>query len=85
MQSGAVIWLPEIGQAALNHIGPKVVPALEQELAAIIGTQAGPACMVATLAPGVVAACIPRKIDAATLGVGVQCDAARHQHLLVAR
>ena len=61
-------------QAALQRIGPKVVPALEQELAAIIVTQAGPSSMVATLAPGVVAACIPRKLDAPRLGIGVQCD-----------
>ena len=61
-------------QAALGRIGPKVVGALEQELAAIIGTQVGPAALVTRLAPGVVGACVPRKINAPELGVAVQCE-----------
>ena len=61
-------------QHSLSSIGPQVVTALEQELAAIIATQAGPSALVTRLADGVVAACIPRKIVAARLGVQVQCD-----------
>ncbi|HZO15644.1 MAG TPA: serine/threonine-protein kinase, partial [Polyangiaceae bacterium] len=37
-------------QAALGRIGPKVIPALEQELAAIISTQVGPSALVTRLA-----------------------------------
>src|SRR5690606_34171446 len=61
-------------QAALRRIGPKVVGALEQELAAIVATQVGPTALVTRLAGGVIAACVPRKIDAASLGVNVQCE-----------
>jgi serine/threonine protein kinase len=61
-------------QAALAKIGPKVVPALEQELGAVITTQVGPTALVSRLATGVLAACVPRKIDAAQLGVAVQCE-----------
>jgi serine/threonine protein kinase len=61
-------------QAALARIGPKVVPALEQELGAVITTQVGPTALVSRLAPGVLAACVPRKFDAAQLGVAVQCE-----------
>jgi len=61
-------------QAALTRISPTVVPALEQELAAVIGTQVGPAGMITKFAAGVVAACVPRKVDASTLGVAVQCE-----------
>jgi hypothetical protein len=61
-------------QAALQSIGPQVVGALEQELAAIIATQVGPAAMVTRLAAGVIGACVPRKIGAAELGVAVQCE-----------
>ncbi len=61
-------------QAALGRIGPQVIGALEQELAAIIKTQVGPAASLARLAPGVIGACVPRKIAAAALGVEVQCE-----------
>ncbi len=61
-------------QAALSRIGPTVVTALEQELAAVISTQVGPSALVTKLASGVVAACVPRKVDAAELGVAVQCE-----------
>src|SRR5690606_2104139 len=61
-------------QAALRRIGPKVVGALEQELAAIVATQVGPSALVTRMADGVIAACVPRKIDAAGLGVNVQCE-----------
>jgi hypothetical protein len=61
-------------QAALNLIGPKVVPALEQELAAIIATRVGPAAKITRLAAGVIGACVPRKVDASELGVDVQCE-----------
>jgi tRNA A-37 threonylcarbamoyl transferase component Bud32 len=61
-------------QAALARIGPKVVGALEHELAAIISTQVGPAAMVTRLAPGIIGACLPRKLDAPGVGVAVQCE-----------
>ncbi|RLB63979.1 MAG: hypothetical protein DRI90_05705 [Deltaproteobacteria bacterium] len=61
-------------QEALGRVGPKVVAALEHELAAIIATQVGPSAMVTSLAPGVMGACVPRKLNAGKLGVGVQCD-----------
>jgi hypothetical protein len=50
------------------------VGALEQELAAVVQTTVGPSAMVTRLAPGVVGASLPRKIDAVQLGVAVQCD-----------
>jgi serine/threonine protein kinase len=61
-------------QSALERIGPSVVGALEQELAAVIASAIGPSAMVTKLAPGVIASCIPRKLDAASLGVQVQCE-----------
>ncbi len=61
-------------QAALSEIGPTVIDALERELAALITTQVGPAALVTRMAPGVVAACVPRKLDAPELGVAVQCE-----------
>jgi len=61
-------------QAALGRIGPKVIPALEQELAAIISTQVGPSALVTRLAPGIVGACVARKVDPSELGVAVQCE-----------
>ncbi|MBW2453766.1 MAG: protein kinase [Deltaproteobacteria bacterium] len=61
-------------QEALSQVGPKVVAALEHELAAIIATQVGPAAMVTSLAPGVMGACVPRKLNAGKLGVAVQCE-----------
>lgn len=61
-------------QASLNGIGPKVVPALEQELAAIIATRVGPVAKITRLAAGVIGACVPRKVDAPELGVDVQCE-----------
>jgi serine/threonine protein kinase len=61
-------------QAALSRIGPRVVGALEQEMAAIIQTRVGPAATVSCLAPGVIGASVPRKIDAPQLGVDVQCE-----------
>ncbi len=61
-------------QAALKLIGPKVVPALEQELAAIIATRVGPSAKITCLADGVIGACVSRKVDAAALGVDVQCE-----------
>ena len=51
-----------------------MIPALEQELAAVIATRVGPAAKVTRLATGVIGACIPRKVDAAHLGVDVQCE-----------
>jgi len=61
-------------QAALSRIGPKVVGALEQELAAMVSSQVGPSAMVAKLGDGVLGVSFPRKIDAAELGVQVQCE-----------
>ncbi|MCC6525344.1 MAG: protein kinase [Polyangiaceae bacterium] len=61
-------------QNALLQIGASVVSALEQELAAVIATQVGPQALVTRLAPGVVGACVPRKIVASELGVAVQCE-----------
>ncbi|MBM4358219.1 MAG: serine/threonine protein kinase [Deltaproteobacteria bacterium] len=61
-------------QSSLDQVGPQVVSGLEQELAAVIGSAAGPSATVARLAPGVVGATIPRKLDATRLGVQIQCE-----------
>ncbi|MBI4700452.1 MAG: serine/threonine protein kinase [Deltaproteobacteria bacterium] len=61
-------------QGPLRAIGPAVIDALEQELAAVVSTQVGPSALVSRLAPGVLGASVPRKLDAATLGVSVQCE-----------
>ncbi len=61
-------------QAALRAIGPKVIGALEQELAAILATQIGPTAAISRLAAGVIGVSLPRKIDAASIGVQVQCE-----------
>lgn len=61
-------------QKALEGVGPHVVPALEKELAAVVATHGGQAALVAVLAPGVVGACITRKVDSVAIGSAVQCD-----------
>jgi hypothetical protein len=61
-------------QNALGGVGPHVVAALEQELAAVVATHAGSGALVSPLAPGVVAACITRKADPTVMGNAVQCD-----------
>jgi len=61
-------------QNALEGVGPHVIAALEKELAAVTATHAGQAALVAPLAPGVVAACVTKKVDAVALGSAVQCD-----------
>jgi serine/threonine protein kinase len=61
-------------QSSFDQIGPQVVSALEQELAAVIGSAVGPSAAVARVAPGVVGAAIPRKLDASKLGVQIQCE-----------
>ncbi|MDC3985858.1 serine/threonine-protein kinase [Polyangium jinanense] len=61
-------------QKALEAVGPHVIAALEKELAAVAATHAGQAALVAPMAPGVVAACVTRKVDAVALGSAVQCD-----------
>jgi serine/threonine protein kinase len=61
-------------QSALGGVGPQVVSALEKELCAVVATHAGAGALVAPLAPGVVVACVSRKLDAATMGGAVQCD-----------
>ncbi|XXY13656.1 hypothetical protein WME88_35940 [Sorangium sp. So ce216] len=61
-------------QSALGGVGPHVIGALAQELAAVIASHAGTAALIAPLAPGVVAACVPRKADPAVMASAVQCD-----------
>lgn len=62
------------GQAALAAVGTQVVKGLEQELAAVVKTMSGPAAVVGPVAPGVVAAVVPKKLDATTVGTDIQCD-----------
>jgi hypothetical protein len=61
-------------QNALGGVGPHVIAALEKELAAVVATHAGHNALVAPLAPGVVAACVAKKVDAVAAGNAVQCD-----------
>ncbi|UQA55757.1 serine/threonine-protein kinase [Polyangium aurulentum] len=61
-------------QNALGGVGPHVISALEKELAAVVATHAGQSSLVAPLAPGVVAACVTKKVDAVAAGNAVQCD-----------
>ncbi|WP_437964243.1 hypothetical protein WMF04_31585 [Sorangium sp. So ce260] len=61
-------------QSALGGVGPHVIGALAQELAAVVASHAGTGALVAPLAPGVVAACVPRKADPAVMASAVQCD-----------
>jgi serine/threonine protein kinase len=61
-------------QNALGGVGPHVITALEQELAAVVATHAGQGAVVATLATGVVGACVSRKGDPAVMGNAVQCE-----------
>jgi serine/threonine protein kinase len=61
-------------QSALASVGPHVIGALEQELAAVVASHAGTGALVAPLAHGVVAACVTRKVDSSVIGSGVQCD-----------
>ena len=61
-------------QKALDAVGPQVVSSLEKELAAVVATHGGQAALVAALAPGVVGACITKKVDAVAIGGAVQCD-----------
>ncbi|MBM4374845.1 MAG: serine/threonine protein kinase [Deltaproteobacteria bacterium] len=61
-------------QSALSRVGPQVIGALEKELAAVIGSAVGPGGELARLAPGVLGAAIPRKVDATTLGIAIQCE-----------
>ena len=61
-------------QNALALVGPQVISALEQELAAVVATHAGQGAAVATLAPGVVGACVSKKGDPAVMGNAVQCE-----------
>jgi len=61
-------------QNALGGVGPHVISALEKELAAVVATHAGQNALVAPLAPGVVAACVTKKVDAVATGNAVQCD-----------
>lgn len=61
-------------QAVLRTVGSHVLPALEQELTAVVASQAGQGSIVAPIAPGVVAASVTRKNDPAAIGSGVQCD-----------
>ena len=61
-------------QSVLRGVGAHVLPALEQELLAVVASHAGQGAVVATVAPGVVAASIPKKSDPAAMGSSVQCD-----------
>jgi hypothetical protein len=61
-------------QSALREIGPQVVEALESELAAVVAGLAPPGSLVASLAPGVVAACVPQSAEAREIASHVQCD-----------
>ncbi len=61
-------------QAALGAVGKHVVPGLEQELAAVVKTHAGPTAIVAPVAIGVVAAVVTKKSDASAIGTAIQCD-----------
>jgi serine/threonine protein kinase len=61
-------------QSALGGVGPHVIAALEKELAAVVASHAGAGALVAQVSPGVVVACVSRKIDPATMGSSVQCD-----------
>ncbi|WP_437596044.1 hypothetical protein WMF28_26015 [Sorangium sp. So ce590] len=61
-------------QSALGGVGPHVIGALAQELAAVVASHAGAGALIAPLAPGVVAACVPRKADPAVMASAVQCD-----------
>ncbi|MFO0617709.1 MAG: hypothetical protein U0414_34260 [Polyangiaceae bacterium] len=70
----AVLLFAIEGQAALAAVGSQVVRALEQELAAVVKTMSGPASVVGPVAPGVVAAVVPKKLDATTVGTDIQCD-----------
>jgi len=61
-------------QSALREIGPQVVEALEGELAAVVAGHAPPGSLVAPLAPGVIAACVPQSAEAREIASHVQCD-----------
>jgi len=61
-------------QSVLRVVGGHVLPALEQELTAVVATHAGQGAVVAPIAPGVVAASVTRKVDPAAMGSSVQCD-----------
>jgi hypothetical protein len=61
-------------QAALGNVGKGVVPALEQELAAVVKTHAGPGALVGGVAAGVVAAVVTKKGDPTVLANAIQCE-----------
>ncbi len=61
-------------QSVLHRVGAHVLPALEQELLAVVASHAGQGAIVATVAPGVVAASVPKKSDPSAMGSSVQCD-----------
>lgn len=61
-------------QSALARVGLQVIQALEKELAAMVGTVVGPSAVVGRVAPGVVAASIPRRFTCGTVGAQVQCE-----------
>jgi serine/threonine protein kinase len=61
-------------QSSLRTVGAHVLPALEQELTAVVAGHAGQGAIVATISPGVIAASITKKNDPAAMGSSVQCD-----------
>ena len=54
-------------QSVLRSVGAHVLPALEQELTAVVASQAGQGAIVAPIAPGVVAASVTKKNDPAAM------------------
>ena len=61
-------------QSVLRTVGAHVLPALEQELTAVVASHAGQGAIVAPIAPGIVAVSVGRKLDPAAMGSSVQCD-----------
>ncbi len=61
-------------QSVLRTVGAHALPALEQELLAVVASHAGQGALVAQVAPGVVAASVTKKNEPAQVGSSVQCD-----------
>lgn len=58
----------------LARVGPHVVPALERELCALVASTAPSKAVVARLAPGVVAACLPLHVEVEPFASELQRD-----------
>ncbi|MBK8255200.1 MAG: hypothetical protein IPK82_21380 [Polyangiaceae bacterium] len=61
-------------QSVLRAVGSHILPALEQELLAVVASHAGQGAVVAPISKGVVAVNVPKKTDASAVGSSVQCD-----------